>query len=119
MIDKADARDYAFCWELCDYVHQWHLNRYGLRNLAEINLLDLITSIQAYAQSSTKIRIFGEFCRVLESDSPHCELDAMNFYLNCLQHFAHPCGVTVLFPENSEDGGCSVKYAQVPFCSMF
>lgn len=114
VVDKVDAREQELRWELCEYVHHWHLNRYGLRNLAEINLLDLIASVQAYAKSSTKIRIFGEFCRVVESESPHCDLDAMNFYLVCLQHMAHPSGISALFPENSEDGGCSVKHARVP-----
>ncbi|GMH32236.1 hypothetical protein BSKO_00070 [Bryopsis sp. KO-2023] len=110
--NAVDDREQAFRSEICDYVLDWHLNRYGLRNLAEINLVDLAASVRSHAKHSAKIKIFGTFCGLEEEGQAMCELDAVNFYLVCLQHLAHPFGVMALFPENSDDGACSLKNAQ-------
>lgn len=111
--DAIEDRQQAPRAEACDYVHYWHMNRFGLRNLAEMNLLDLVASVRIHKQTSPKIRMFGIFTKVVDNEDMHNELDALSFYLMCLQHIAHPFGVAALFPESSENGACSVKHSQV------
>lgn len=111
--DTIEDRQQAPRAEACDYIHHWHLNRYGLRNLAEMNLLDLVASVRIHKKTSAKIRMFGIFSKVVDNEDTHNELDALSFYLMCLQHLSHPFGVAALFPESSEDGACSIKHSQV------
>jgi hypothetical protein len=65
------------------FVYDWHLNRYGLRNLAEMNLMDLIASIKHWAGSTLKVKLFGQFCAILRSENSTVE--HLNFYLYCMQ----------------------------------
>eukprot|EP00976_Prorocentrum_cordatum_P112259 1195503-Prorocentrum_minimum.AAC.4 len=77
------------------FVYDWHLNRYGLRNLAEMNLMDMIASTRHWAGSSLKVKLFGQFCGVVRSD--HSTLEHLNFYLYCMQVLS--ANVALLFPE--------------------
>ena len=40
--------------------------RYGLKNLAEVNLLDLIASVRHHYKSSQRVRWFAIFCSLVE-----------------------------------------------------
>eukprot|EP00232_Nephroselmis_pyriformis_P027291 CAMPEP_0182853870 /NCGR_PEP_ID=MMETSP0034_2-20130328/934_1 /TAXON_ID=156128 /ORGANISM="Nephroselmis pyriformis, Strain CCMP717" /LENGTH=823 /DNA_ID=CAMNT_0024984655 /DNA_START=77 /DNA_END=2544 /DNA_ORIENTATION=- len=87
------------------YTYDWHLNRYGLRTLAEINLLDLVASVRHYQKESIKIRLFAQFCGLQnKGDADRNGLDSLNFYLGALQVLTPEAGaVSSLFPE-TEDG---------------
>jgi len=51
--------------DLACFAYEWHVHRYGLRQLAETNCLDLIASCKAHSTSSLKIRQFAAFCGLL------------------------------------------------------
>lgn len=36
-----------------------------MRNLAEIKIIDLIASVRKYAYLSSRVRLFGKFCGIL------------------------------------------------------
>lgn len=37
------------------------MTRFGLRNLAELNLLDLIASVRQHYKTAVRVRWFGQF----------------------------------------------------------
>ena len=47
---------------LASFVYGWHVQKFGLRQLAEANLLDLIASIEYHAVDSGVIQQFAFFC---------------------------------------------------------
>eukprot|EP00884_Botryococcus_braunii_P017283 jgi/Botrbrau1/4238/Bobra.0044s0033.1 len=51
--DEADSRAGTAGLGACDFVYHWHLTRFGLLNVAEINLADLIVTVQKFAQALT------------------------------------------------------------------
>ncbi len=69
-------RDLCHCccadWRLmrtqfCQWVYDWHIHRFGLTNLAEINLADLIKSVQVCWKQSTKVTHFGQLTAIIQS----------------------------------------------------
>ncbi|KAK2945874.1 hypothetical protein BLNAU_19170 [Blattamonas nauphoetae] len=46
-------------------VLDYYLFQQGLRNLAEIRVIDLIGSVRHYAQFSSRVRVFGRLCGML------------------------------------------------------
>mmetsp|Transcript_27238 Transcript_27238/g.59485 ORF Transcript_27238/g.59485 Transcript_27238/m.59485 type:complete len:1001 (-) Transcript_27238:277-3279(-) len=95
VVDQVDDRERNPRVSLPVFVYDWHLNRYGLRNLAEMNLMDMIASTRHWAGSSLKVKLFGQFCGVVRSD--HSTLEHLNFYLYCMQVLS--ANVALLFPE--------------------
>ncbi|DBA70684.1 TPA: hypothetical protein ACH3X2_012061 [Trebouxia sp. C0005] len=51
----------------CQWVYDWHIHRFGLTNLAEINLADLIKSVQVCWKQSTKVTHFGQLTAIIQS----------------------------------------------------
>ena len=47
---------------LASFVYDWHVQKFGLRQLAEANLLDLIASVEYHAADSSVIQQFAFFC---------------------------------------------------------
>ena len=58
--DLVDDRERTPRMGLPEFVYDWHLNRYGLRRLADANLLDLITSVRHWAGGNLKLRLFAQ-----------------------------------------------------------
>eukprot|EP00798_Chlamydomonas_sp_ICE-L_P011173 gene11173-18786_t len=96
---------------LTEYVYEWHLTKFGLRNLAEGNLLDLIASVRFHGRSSQRIRWFGQFNGLIESGEAVDSIQHVSYYLFMLQQLAYPSSVTALFPEGAEDPPVSIKIA--------
>jgi hypothetical protein len=46
---------------LADFAVDWHMTRFGLRNLAELHLLDLIASVRQHYRGAVRVRWFGQF----------------------------------------------------------
>ena len=55
------------CLQFCQWVYDWHIHRFGLTNLAEINLADLIKSVQVCWKQSTKVTHFGQLTAIIQS----------------------------------------------------
>ncbi len=55
------------CTQFCQWVYDWHIHRFGLTNLAEINLADLIKSVQVCWKQSTKVTHFGQLTAIIQS----------------------------------------------------
>ncbi len=55
------------CMQFCQWVYDWHIHRFGLTNLAEINLADLIKSVQVCWKQSTKVTHFGQLTAIIQS----------------------------------------------------
>ena len=58
--DLVDDRERTPRMGLPEFVYDWHLYRYGLRRLADANLLDLITSVRHWAGGNLKLRLFAQ-----------------------------------------------------------
>ncbi|KAK3248245.1 hypothetical protein CYMTET_42280 [Cymbomonas tetramitiformis] len=97
-IDQVDDREGNPRTPLAEFCYDWHLNRYGLRNLAEMNLLDLIASVKHYAKECLKIKLFAQFCN-LAGERMHT-LEHFNFYLYCMQVISS--NVSMLFPDTED-----------------
>jgi len=111
--DDTDDRENNDRQKICEYVYDWHLNKYGLRNLAEVNLVDLIVSCRHYARINMKIRLFSHFTGLVDSASPFRDsMEHINFYLLCLTQLAAPQPVVSLFPD-TEDGIAWLKPVKV------
>jgi hypothetical protein len=46
---------------LAEFTVEWHTTRFGLRNLADLNLLDLVASVRQHYKASVRVRWFGQF----------------------------------------------------------
>eukprot|EP00899_Mesostigma_viride_P026404 jgi/Mesvir1/6949/Mv09099-RA.1 len=98
LADNSDDKEGAKRQHLVDYVYDWHLNRYGLRHLAETNLLDLVTSVRHYHKENVKLRLFAQMCGLF--DEAPARQDFVDFFLFVLQTIAGRESVMNLFPEN-------------------
>ncbi|KAK9812884.1 hypothetical protein WJX72_005239 [[Myrmecia] bisecta] len=88
--------------QVCEFVYDWHMTRYGLRNMAEINLADLIATVQHYAAESPKICIFGQFCSILPDSATPLTPDFFDFYMFAVQQLSTACtppSILTLFPD--------------------
>ena len=118
--------------DLASFAYEWHVHRYGLRQLAETNCLDLIASCKVHSTSSLKIRQFAAFCGLLESSTSTCSpngtvlntdesnsthfgggRDTYDFYLKVLDALAPNGHISSLFPENESANGKAIKISEV------
>ena len=53
---------------LAAFVYDWHLHKFGLRQLAENNLLDLVASATVHARDCAVISQFGVFCGIITGE---------------------------------------------------
>jgi hypothetical protein len=85
--------------QLAEFTYDWHLTRYGLRNLAEANLHDLIASVKHHGRRLPRLRWFALFVDLADSgggeryDTPA----HIGFYLFALQQLAYPHSIAQLF----------------------
>ena len=47
-----------------DFVYEWHLNRYGLRKIAEVHLVDLLHSARMHHKAAYRIQVFCDVCHL-------------------------------------------------------
>lgn len=77
---------------LATFVYDWHLHKFGLKQLAEANLLDLIASTVHHADDCDIIHRFGLFCHCIASpssrDPPLLDASTLMFYLRLLEALA-------------------------------
>jgi len=96
------ARD-ASTHSLATFVYDWHLHKFGLKQLAEANLLDLIASTVHHADDCDIIHQFGLFCHCITStssrDSPLLDAPTLAFYLRLLEALAGDSHFTQLLVE--------------------
>ena len=86
--------------DFANFVYDWHLSRYGLREKAESVLLDLLTSVRHHANSNLKVQHFAQFCGL--TLSKNCGIEEQNFFLYCLQCMTGGVEIGVLFPTDVE-----------------
>jgi hypothetical protein len=43
-----------------DFVYSWHLSKFGLKQIAEINLVDLIVTVRKHSISSHKVQVMSQ-----------------------------------------------------------
>ena len=88
---------------LTNFVYDWHLHKFGLKQLAETNLLDLIASTSYHTEECGLISQFGAFCgfgtyrahrEPVLTDSP-----TVTFYLRLLEALASETNFAQLFME--------------------
>lgn len=53
--------------QFCQWVYDWHIHRFGLTKLAEINLADLIKSVQTSWKENSKVAHFGQLTAIVQS----------------------------------------------------
>ena len=58
---------FFFFMQFCQWVYDWHIHRFGLTKLAEINLADLIKSVQTSWKESSKVAHFGQLTAIIQS----------------------------------------------------
>ncbi|GIL42018.1 hypothetical protein Vafri_86 [Volvox africanus] len=104
---------------LADFAVDWHMTRFGLRNLAELHLLDLIGSVRQHYKTSVRIRWFGQFTGLVEVGDSVDTTTHVSFYLTVLSNLAAPNSIVSLFPDTGgEEGGgtppVAIKAAALP-----
>ncbi|GLC38687.1 hypothetical protein PLESTB_000590300 [Pleodorina starrii] len=85
---------------LADFSVDWHMTRFGLRNLAEMHLLDLIASVRQHYRSSVRVRWFGQFTGLVELGDNVDTTPHVSFYLTVLSNLAAPNSLVSLFPDS-------------------
>eukprot|EP00227_Mantoniella_beaufortii_P020660 CAMPEP_0197597672 /NCGR_PEP_ID=MMETSP1326-20131121/27798_1 /TAXON_ID=1155430 /ORGANISM="Genus nov. species nov., Strain RCC2288" /LENGTH=142 /DNA_ID=CAMNT_0043164377 /DNA_START=37 /DNA_END=462 /DNA_ORIENTATION=- len=90
--------NHSFTTPLPEFVYEWHLKRYGLRKVAETNLLDLVSSARSYAKESRKCRLFSLFCGLADDPTRRGGGPYLDFYLFCLRCIS-PGDIVALFKE--------------------
>lgn len=80
-----DDRERAPRMGLPEFVYDWHLNRYGLRRLADANLLDLIASVRHWAGGNLKLKLFAQLCGLVPSVYGDDTRQPLHFYLHCMR----------------------------------
>ena len=82
-----------------NFVYDWHLTRYRLREKAEAVLLDLLSSVRYHAGANLKVQHFAQFCGL--TLSKNCGMEELNFFLYCLQCMTGGVEIGVLFPTDA------------------
>ncbi|KAG2423948.1 hypothetical protein HXX76_014889 [Chlamydomonas incerta] len=90
---------------LADFAVDWHMTRFGLRNLAELNLLDLIASVRQHYKTAVRVRWFGQFTGLVEVGDQVDTTPHVSFYLHLLACLAAPNSLVSLFPDTAASGG--------------
>ncbi|KAG2483086.1 hypothetical protein HYH03_018026 [Edaphochlamys debaryana] len=96
---------------LADFCVDWHMTRFGLRNLAELNLLDLIASVRHHYKASVRVRWFGQFTGLVEVGDTVDTTPHLSFYLFMLQQMAAPNSLVALFPDAGGEEGATPPVA--------
>ncbi|EFJ46253.1 hypothetical protein VOLCADRAFT_121074 [Volvox carteri f. nagariensis] len=104
---------------LAEFAVDWHMTRFGLRNLAELHLLDLIASVRQHYKTSVRVRWFGQFTGLVEVGDSVDTTPHVSFYLTVLSQLAAPNSLVSLFPDTGgEEGGgtppVAIKAAGLP-----
>jgi hypothetical protein len=73
MLDRA-ARGNAD--SLPDFLYNFYLHMYGVRKLAEQNLVALLLSCKEYCGSYTRLATFCQVCGIINDPPPSAEADA-------------------------------------------
>jgi hypothetical protein len=83
---------------LAAFAYDWHLHKFGLRQLAENNLLDLVASATVHAHDCALIAQFGAFCGFITGEE-HALVDAptVAFYLRLVDALANANPLSQLF----------------------
>ncbi|KAH7832506.1 uncharacterized protein MONOS_2713 [Monocercomonoides exilis] len=63
--DRADDLNARKRTDFSQFVFDYYLFQHGLRNVAEMRVIDLIGSVRKYGQSSSRVRVFGRLCGML------------------------------------------------------
>lgn len=92
---------------LANFVYDWHMHKFGLRKLAETNLLDLIASTSHHADECGIIAQFGNFCGFWSSTASHnpnhhrmlTDAPTVAFYLQLLDALSSESNLAQLFIE--------------------
>ena len=101
---KHIARDGATGCEysnLNHWVYAWHVNKFGLKSIAEINLVDLIVTVRAHAAESHKVEMFGAALGILPGVE-QASLEHLDHYLACVKALAGGKPVQTLFTEDDD-----------------
>ncbi|KAG2434434.1 hypothetical protein HYH02_012264 [Chlamydomonas schloesseri] len=96
---------------LADFAVDWHMTRFGLRNLAELNLLDLIASVRQHYKTAVRVRWFGQFTGLVEVGDQVDTTPHVSFYLHTLACLAAPNSLVSLFPDTAASGGAGSEEA--------
>ena len=86
--DATDEREGLKPSSLADFAYQWHLNRFGLRGLADQNVADLCRSAKKVAKESTFVTQFCAFAELPEGASRPSGDEAVSFYVKLYAHLA-------------------------------
>ena len=85
--------------KFANFVYDWHLTRYGLREKAEAVLLDLLSSVRYHAGANLKVQHFAQFCGL--TLNKNCGMEELNFLLYCLQCMTGGVEIGVLFTTDA------------------
>ena len=84
------------------FIYEWFIHEYGLRTLAESNLVAFLQSILAYASSSEeedfaqlRLSLFAQFAGIGRDPSETYHLDVLNIYLALLRILLPTPGVSL------------------------
>ncbi len=56
------------CLQVTQWVYDWHVNKYGLKALAETNLADFIKTVQKHCSASLRLQAFAQLTGCLPKE---------------------------------------------------
>lgn len=92
---------------LASFVYGWHVQKFGLRQLAEANLLDLIASVEYHAADSSVIQQFAFFCGLPLVEygkglkNTPADMPCLDMYLRFLDALSHEGNIIHMLLECS------------------
>ncbi|MEW5304394.1 MAG: hypothetical protein WDW36_007005 [Sanguina aurantia] len=90
--------------KLAEFTYDWHINKFGLRSLAELSLLDLLASVRLHSKHARRVAWFASFTGLTDVAPATGPLDStqhVSFYLFTIQQMAYPSALTALFPPDT------------------
>eukprot|EP00162_Nutomonas_longa_P015572 comp22353_c0_seq2/m.53927 comp22353_c0_seq2/g.53927 ORF comp22353_c0_seq2/g.53927 comp22353_c0_seq2/m.53927 type:complete len:773 (-) comp22353_c0_seq2:127-2445(-) len=114
--DAVDEKEGNRLQTLPEFIYDFHLHQYGLRKLAEKQLLDLLLSVAQYSLDHPRITMFARFCELI---GPPLPLQCLGHYLRVLSTMRSMVDSTNyksqiwLRPIDSEEEQCKVLVAHV------
>ena len=104
--DEMDDRDGNPRRSLPEFLFDGFFRKYGLRQLAERKVVDVVSSIAELKRLHPRVRLFAQFCGLgdkLPTDALNFMLLLLNYYKRCVRHPCNtrfPCVIDGWVPQS-------------------
>eukprot|EP00002_Diphylleia_rotans_P036602 TRINITY_DN8084_c0_g1_i2.p1 TRINITY_DN8084_c0_g1~~TRINITY_DN8084_c0_g1_i2.p1 ORF type:complete len:899 (+),score=215.89 TRINITY_DN8084_c0_g1_i2:143-2839(+) len=79
--DEVDDREHHTRQTLPEFIYDFFITKYGLRNLAENHVVNMLTSLNKYRNDHSRVQVFANLCGVLPKEVTY-PVSTIGFYLH-------------------------------------